>query len=890
MGGFFLKIVGMSISASCLVLAVLLLRLVLKKAPRWICVLLWGLVALRLLMPFSIESDFSLVPDPLADGQIITNVGDMYIGETDTVEIYEGNAPQAGQPPVGSFISQEGSLNPAKTVGNTVYPILSWIWLAGMVLMLLYTLISYLLLRYRLRTAVRFRKGIFQSENVDSPFVLGIIKPKIYLPFRMDDQSLEYVIAHEQAHIRRKDHWWKPFGFILLAIHWFNPLMWIGYLLLCRDIELACDEKVIKQMDNENRANYTEALVTCSIHRRRIAACPLAFGEIGVKERVKSVMNYRKPAFWIILAAMVICLVVAVCFLTNPNADINDQLSVFIDGQIADHFQTEESEGNACCVNWELLGTRKHGPETTVYMWVLYEEYSMNNGELYAETGTHIPTVITIKQEDAQYKLIEYWEPRDGSYLVSDIREKFPWHLQRKALDSQRYIKQQQAENQQMALDYFQSLSAIDTTEPPTNETTAFAGDHLEPVDDNIDFVLKTDKLNGSIAEAILRQHKSDQPLGLLSTESHIILVHEAASGTPLAGQTGHVREETVYVYYLNMRFNVQGDRPEEHEGIYGSAAITFTVDADGIYTLKHFVKPESSVDHGADYDDQLVEKLVAASEDIAANEDQYNKHLLDSCWKNATAYMEHLKNQASAQPGGVSSEMVRPSEYLSYEWARQLYQSWTASMDSMTEPERFSSLAEVFDSIAQGSPLKQSKFAELVREIVNNDKLVFEDQEVFDLARDYAMVFSRLAKGDRDFGVQELKVKSLSVTAAQLDFSYWGEMWYSVKTVQMGEQWGTGEFTDPYQGELGQYLAVIRFHDAEPSAKWMEQYPKRTNHPIRISCGGSVHEMTMRIMNNADHGYDVYIGSDEPFSVEERSSVMLNRLFGTVSVPLSFG
>lgn len=190
-----------------------------------------------------------------------------------------------------------------------------------MIALALYTAISYWRLRRKVDTAVRYEDNIFQSENVGSPFVLGIIKPKIYLPFKMDEQDMEHVVAHEQAHIRRKDHWWKPLGFLLLTIHWFNPLMWLAYVLLCRDIELACDEKVIKELGNEQRADYTQALVACSVNRRMIAACPLAFGEVGVKERVKSVMNYKKPAFWIIILAVIACVVVVVCFLTNPKQD-----------------------------------------------------------------------------------------------------------------------------------------------------------------------------------------------------------------------------------------------------------------------------------------------------------------------------------------------------------------------------------------------------------------------------------------------------------------------------------------------------------------------------------------------------------------------------------------
>ena len=199
--------------------------------------------------------------------------------------------------------------------------IYEYIWIFGMIALALYTAISYWRLRRKVDTAVRYKDNIFQSENVSFPFVLGIIKPRIYLPFKMNGQYLEHVVAHEQAHVCRKDHWWKPLGFLLLMIHWFNPLMWLAYVLLCRDIELACDEKVIKELGNEQRGDYTQALVACSVNRRMIAACPLAFGEVSVKERVKSVMNYKKPAFWVIIISVIVCVGVAVCFLTNPKQD-----------------------------------------------------------------------------------------------------------------------------------------------------------------------------------------------------------------------------------------------------------------------------------------------------------------------------------------------------------------------------------------------------------------------------------------------------------------------------------------------------------------------------------------------------------------------------------------
>ena len=314
MNELFLKIINMSISASWLVLAVLILRFVLKKAPKWVNVLLWGIVAVRLICPFSFESALSLIPSsetiPL----------DIEMAVKPTIDSGVPVINSVVNPVLSSFAPPQHVLTSANPLQIWI-PILNIIWLIGVGALLLYTAVSYWRLRRKVDTAVRYKDNIFQSENVNSPFVLGIINPRIYLPFKMNGQDLEHVVAHEQAHIRRKDHWWKPLGFLLLTIHWFNPLMWLAYVLLCRDIELACDEKVIKELGNEQRADYTQALVACSVNRRMIAACPLAFGEVGVKERVKSVMNYKKPAFWIVILAIIACVVVAVCFLTNPKQD-----------------------------------------------------------------------------------------------------------------------------------------------------------------------------------------------------------------------------------------------------------------------------------------------------------------------------------------------------------------------------------------------------------------------------------------------------------------------------------------------------------------------------------------------------------------------------------------
>ena len=309
----FPNILNTSIAASWMVLAVLVLRFALKKAPKWTRVALWGLVAVRLLLPFSIESTFSLIPSAQTVPEEVLRYEGVQLKEPAHLDVISN-------PVISGNISIELGQTADRLQIHMIQT--TFIWLIGIAILFLYTFISYWSLHRKVDTAVLYRDNVFQSENVSSPFVLGIIRPRIFVPFKMEAQDMKHVIAHEQAHLKRKDHWWKPLGFLLLAIHWFNPVMWLAYIVLCRDIELACDEKVIKELNSEQRADYTQALLSCSINRRMIAACPLAFGEVGVKERVKSVMNYRKPAFWIIIVSICTCTIVAVCFLTNPQESV----------------------------------------------------------------------------------------------------------------------------------------------------------------------------------------------------------------------------------------------------------------------------------------------------------------------------------------------------------------------------------------------------------------------------------------------------------------------------------------------------------------------------------------------------------------------------------------
>lgn len=321
----FLKILNMGITASWLIAAVMVLRLLLKKAPRWITCILWAFVAVRLVCPFSFETIFSLIPST----------------ETVSPDIAYSDSPaiDSGVKLIDNAINSMIGENFAPKPEESANPLQIWlfvasaVWIGGILVLISYAIISCWRLRRRVRTAIPLRDNIWICDEIKTPFILGAIKPRIYLPSDTDKAEENYILAHERAHLERHDNWWKPLGFAILVVYWFHPLVWAAYILLCRDIEMACDERVIRNFDIEDKKAYSQALLSCSVSRGAIMACPLQFGEVGVKERVKSVLNYKKPGFWVILAAILVCGAVAVCFLTNPRASeeeaVSRQISVY---------------------------------------------------------------------------------------------------------------------------------------------------------------------------------------------------------------------------------------------------------------------------------------------------------------------------------------------------------------------------------------------------------------------------------------------------------------------------------------------------------------------------------------------------------------------------------
>jgi len=329
----FLTLLEMSLSASWLVLAVIAARFLLKKAPRWLTCGLWSLVALRLICPFSFESTISLIPEFSLPPTIVEEtlperveniVWDASSTSGDKMSVAIPD--QQGIPVVYEvYLSEDGTTKP---VAPRQIP-LAWpriatsFWLAGMAVLLLYAAVSYLRIWKKVQASIDLGHHVFLCDYIQTPFILGILRPQIFLPSEMDPRDAAHVLAHERAHLKRRDHLWKPLGFVLLSLHWFNPLLWVAYILLCRDIELACDERVIKTMGKPEKKAYSEALLKCSVPRHMILACPLAFGEVGVKQRIQSVLDYRKPSFWVLAVGFLVTIVIGVCFLTEqPKAEL----------------------------------------------------------------------------------------------------------------------------------------------------------------------------------------------------------------------------------------------------------------------------------------------------------------------------------------------------------------------------------------------------------------------------------------------------------------------------------------------------------------------------------------------------------------------------------------
>lgn len=574
MNDVFLQIANISITAGWIVIAVILLRLLFKKAPKWVNCLLWGIVGLRLVFPFSIESVFSLIPSvntisaPTSYNPLNASIETGFSAVDTTVNGYIGD----------HFV--EGVTVSANAFSN-ITTVLSYIWIAGVIIMLIYAGISYIRLKNKMRTSTPLRDNIRQSENVASPFILGIIKPKIYLPYSIDNDEAECIIAHEKAHLKRFDHIIKPLAFIILSVYWFNPLMWVAYILLCRDIELACDEKVINSMAAEERQSYSLALLQNSVNRRSVSACPLAFGEVGVKQRIKSVMSYKKPTLWIIIIAVILCIIASVCFLTDPKTDSLKFKDVYVNSaSITDNSKPQEEP-------YELFEAEKLSLGNSL------EKIKAKKMKIDGELGTPsysisitvpgIPDIIIYYYNDNSFTSLYY---KNEYYIIDD-----------KSFNT-----------------YIYNLC--------TNN--------------NKDSTVDIDKL---ISSAVMERYRSDKPTGYIDVEAHIILATEAKSSVT---DPFKITEVTVYCVVKHQSYSFYNGELQNKYGIDHPAALTFSVNENNTYTLKEFTVPAEGELLKSSVRKIFPENIA---EDIISHYSKYQKNLNGECYKKAKAYITGLNS-----------------------------------------------------------------------------------------------------------------------------------------------------------------------------------------------------------------------------------------------------
>jgi len=410
---FFLQLLKISLSASVVAALVILLRLCFRKAPRGLICALWLLVALRLLIPNLPESKISLLPKSVGSGSAVTEIANMI---PEGVEIVKADDPSfleiverreaipkrdsSGQAYV--LVSQDNAVSP-KTLGESYLPLLTWIWLAGAALLLLYMVWTYFKVWQKSRLSVHQKENVYFCDEPGTPFVFGLFRPRIYVPSNLSDEALACVLGHERAHIARRDPLWKLFGFLLLCLHWFNPILWISYMLLCRDIEKACDERAIRKQSASYRKAYSFALLELSTPKHWISACPVAFGEIGVKERVKATLRYKNPGYWIVAAMMIISLIAAGCALTNPEGTGTGSI---------DRFQLAAREGDAAGDGWIISFTYEEcrGKDIPIDQHYSYS-YEINNIRYWDDNPTRI-----FSSPSYQTSIHSPWPWQDGGF------------------------------------------------------------------------------------------------------------------------------------------------------------------------------------------------------------------------------------------------------------------------------------------------------------------------------------------------------------------------------------------------------------------------------------------------------------------------------------------
>ena len=647
----FFEVLNRTISASWLILLILILRPLFRNAPKWINCLLWSLVAIRLLSPIHIESILSLIPSrqTIPPDIVYTNTptihsGITFINSTINPVISSSFAP-----------SPAASINPLQIVSF----IASWVWCIGAIVMITYALISWIILRRKVSASFYLGNKCYLCDSIPSPFILGIFSPKIYLPSAVNETDISQVLLHERAHIQRKDHWWKPLGFMLLSLTWYHPLMWIAYILLCRDIEAACDEKVVKDMSLSGKKVYSTALVNCSVSKRTLSACPLAFGEVSVKSRVKNVLNFKKPTIWIVAIAILLLLAVAVCFLTNPKEQNFSQLSSPFDntysgGEVI--YMVSEVMYDA--PQYSFTYTPQSAP---IYRFTQDMKLEISENK---EAGTWLTPGTMEAFELSDENFLKPCTPLDmeAPDLLTQILKSNSnsWKLDVAASNNGTfyYLLQQRDGSLLLCLGYHHSEHDHIRWIFRLQETV-FSGEATSP--DNS--ISKEELLENAISEAIINQGRKEHSSENYACESHIVLDQQTLLACGRDVESTY-EETTVYLMALYQEYNFSDGTIVNVGGSHMPVAITFEY-TDYTYNLLEYWTPQD----GSYYLTSIQEKFPENTWSLATDTQMHILRQIQSCYEQAVQYagldtiqiLNDLYNQIEQSPTPSSS----PGAYI---------------------------------------------------------------------------------------------------------------------------------------------------------------------------------------------------------------------------------
>lgn len=627
---FMPRLWNMSLTASVAILLVMALRIALRKAPRVFSYALWGIVLFRLLCPVSVDSGlslFNLLDAPAQKSGSVTSVIEYVPADIVHRPDPAVRLPVSGVSDVINGALPRGEEQLAADPLEAPMAIAAYIWMAGVLAMVIYSVVSFIRLRRKLSVVVPLRENIYIADDIQSPFVMGLFRPAIYLPCGLSEKEQAYIILHEQHHIRRLDHIIKALAFLALTIHWFNPLVWAAFFLAGRDMETSCDEAVLRKVGGHIRADYAASLLTLATGRRIVAGTPLAFGEGDTKGRIRNLAKWHPPAPWVVLAAAAVCIALAVCLLTNPQAETRPA-----EGADPAAVQVWFDYYNDTAMPWaDCLETGTPAFPDVTFRWYpgmleaetggetcsLYSGMPIWNAYFCDLTGDGLPdlcSTLSFGSGLIDDRVIIYDYANGVSYTLED-RGNFDYSLWLNEADGRLWVDQK--------------VCGADTL--AASGPLVYADGCIGIQHDEAAF------LESAISQAILARYDGGTPDGQIHVESHVLLANEVIRGTQPADSAYQTQQITVYLLVLRQTYSTYGGTLAETGGSYVPAAITFRVGSFGEYLMEEYWEPRD----GSGYADDIRQKFPGSAADDALNAQAYLEELQALCYKKALARMD---------------------------------------------------------------------------------------------------------------------------------------------------------------------------------------------------------------------------------------------------------